>query len=199
MSITLLPCRVCGDHLPPSAFSPSEVKAWNGRRRPRCRVCDRERVRRYNEKHADEIRERRKTHRLKPRPHRPSGQMVDCMVCGATFTRDARRTSACCSTECSTEARRERYRRKNRARKIRRSPGAYTLRDIATRDGARCHLCGKPVDMTLSGMSELGPTIDHLIPLSAGGEDTARNVALAHRRCNVARGVGGAVQLRLTG
>lgn len=50
------------------------------------------------------------------------------------------------------------------------------------RDGGKCHLCGKPVNM----MSEA--TRDHLVPLSAGGCTCAGNIALAHRLCNNRRG-----------
>lgn len=68
-------------------------------------------------------------------------------------------------------------------------PGAYSLAGIGARDGWRCHLCTGRVDRTLSGLHPDGPTIDHLIPLAKGGRDEARNVALAHRRCNLRRGV----------
>lgn len=129
----------------------------------------------------------------------PTGKQVNCMICGSTFTRNGQRTAKCCSPECTLEAKRERYRRKNRARRLKRKPGTYTLHQIAERDGKRCHLCGRKVDMRLSGMRPDGPSIDHLIPLSAGGGDTPENVALAHRQCNVDRNVGGEVQLRLVG
>lgn len=43
----------------------------------------------------------------------------------------------------------------------------------------------------------MGATVDHLIPLSAGGTDDLGNVALAHRQCNTRRSNTGAAQLRL--
>jgi len=55
--------------------------------------------------------------------------------------------------------------------------------EIYERDGGRCHICERFVwdgDFTL----------DHLIPLSKGGEHTALNVRLAHRWCNSKRGAG---------
>lgn len=127
----------------------------------------------------------------------PTGQMATCMICGADYRRV--RGGKCCSPECTLEAKRERYRRKNRARRLKSKPGAYTLTEIAERDGKRCHLCGVKVDLSLSGMEPNGPTIDHLVPLSEGGTDDPVNVALAHRQCNVNRNVGGEVQLRLVG
>ena len=39
----------------------------------------------------------------------------------------------------------------------------------------------------------------HLVPVSAGGDHTRANVALAHNRCNYERNTGGEVQLRLVG
>jgi 5-methylcytosine-specific restriction endonuclease McrA len=122
------------------------------------------------------------------------------MICGVTFTRSAKHTSMCCSSECTVEAKRERYRRKNRARRTKKAPGAYTRTQVAERDGRRCHLCGGRVDMALSGMDPAGPTIDHLLPLSVGGLDELANVALAHRACNIRKGNRGDFQqLRLVG
>lgn len=43
------------------------------------------------------------------------------------------------------------------------------------------------------------PTIDHLLPVSAGGDDVRANVRLAHFICNSRRGSGGIVQLALVG
>ncbi len=127
----------------------------------------------------------------------PSGDVVDCRICGVEFQRTT--SAQTCSPECSLELKRERYQRKNRRRRLRSTPGTYTLRQIAERDGCRCHLCGRKVDITLSGMMKWGPTIDHLVPLSDDGSDTPENVALAHRHCNVSRGNRGEVQLRLAG
>jgi 5-methylcytosine-specific restriction endonuclease McrA len=95
------------------------------------------------------------------------------------------------------------WRRKNRKRRLARlnagDAGRYTLAEVADRDGCCCHICGRKVNMALSGMRPGGPTIDHLIPISADGPDTIDNVALAHRQCNTERGVGGFAQLRLVG
>lgn len=131
----------------------------------------------------------------------PTGATIDCVVCHSTFTRTS--SSLGCSLACRLELRRERYRRKNRRRRAFKNASpvgeAYTLAEIIERDGSRCHLCGLKVNAALSGMNPKGPTIDHLVPLSAGGHDCRSNVALAHRRCNVVRGAAGAAQLRLVG
>ena len=63
------------------------------------------------------------------------------------------------------------------------------LRAQVLAEETRCWLCGHPVDRTLPGAHPQGPTVDHIIPLSRGGNPLDRNNArLAHRRCNVTRG-----------
>lgn len=91
----------------------------------------------------------------------------------------------------------DRNRRKNNKRRKARIGARYRLADIAQRDGCKCHLCGKKVNMALPGTEPMGPTIDHLIPVSAGGTDDPANVRLAHRACNIKRGARGEVQLLL--
>jgi hypothetical protein len=116
-----------------------------------------------------------------------------CRFCGVEFVRVV---SFPVCADCSDIARRERYRRKNRKRRAGRA-GDYTLAEIAERDGWRCHLCCKAVSSKYNGMHPKGPTIDHLVPVSAGGVDERENVALAHRDCNVRRSNHGPAQLRL--
>lgn len=52
---------------------------------------------------------------------------------------------------------------------------------LADRDQWICHLCGNIVLKETWSM-------DHLIPLSKGGDHTYENVKLAHRLCNIRRG-----------
>lgn len=124
----------------------------------------------------------------------------DCEWCGTphTFRRSLGRF---CSDRCriaKADTDPDRNRRKNQKRKGYRS-GSYTLAEVAMRDGRRCHLCGRLVNMALGGNHRMGPTIDHLVPVSAGGDDVLANVRLAHRSCNCARRDRGEVQLLLVG
>jgi len=66
-----------------------------------------------------------------------------------------------------------------------------TVQGVFRRDGGRCWLCGEqcnPNDFVEhEGVIICGdqyPSIDHVIPLSKGGEHSWANVKLAHRRCN---------------
>lgn len=58
-------------------------------------------------------------------------------------------------------------------------------------EGGICHLCGEPVIFGLRRSHPMGPSVDHLTPLSQGGHPTApENAALAHHGCNSRRGAG---------
>jgi 5-methylcytosine-specific restriction endonuclease McrA len=68
------------------------------------------------------------------------------------------------------------------------------------RDNGRCGLCGGKVSLKRRWPDRLSPSVDHIIPLSRGGDDTRANKQLAHLGCNNSkrdRAVG--EQLRLLG
>lgn len=51
---------------------------------------------------------------------------------------------------------------------------------VIARDGSRCHICGRKVRS-----DELH--LDHLVPLSKGGDHTSENLRVAHAACNIRR------------
>lgn len=124
----------------------------------------------------------------------------NCRRCGSVYVRPAFWDSnGCCSSGCTKRLHRSVRRRQMRARKRGQVHEPYTLREIAERDGWRCHLCGGRVPDRPYTAHDKDPTIDHLIPQSHGGDDIKSNVALAHNRCNWERGNAGLAQLRLVG
>ena len=62
------------------------------------------------------------------------------------------------------------------------------FRRLVTRDGWTCWLCGEPIDPDAPEGSERAASIDHIVPLSLGGNQRLRNLRLAHRSCNSLRG-----------
>lgn len=120
-----------------------------------------------------------------------------CRLCGKTYCREARHDNGFCSSSCNT--RHTRKQRKAERRAHHQAGESFTLREIAERDGWRCHLCGGKVPDRKYAARDNDPTLDHLVPVSAGGEHTRVNVALAHNRCNWERSNEGAAQLRLVG
>lgn len=67
---------------------------------------------------------------------------------------------------------------------------------IVARDGTKCGICGKKVDMRLPGGHLKGPSIDHIIPRGDGGTNARANLRLAHMICNsIRQNLGGYEQL----
>ncbi|MFP4320853.1 MAG: pentapeptide repeat-containing protein [Anaerolineales bacterium] len=61
-----------------------------------------------------------------------------------------------------------------------------TLEDLDAlyqHSGGRCHYCG----MGLDAYGENSWTLDHVVPLAAGGANTRKNVVVACRACNLAK------------
>jgi len=72
-----------------------------------------------------------------------------------------------------------------------RRPNRYELTalQVAERDGSSCALCGETVDFSIKAPHNLSPSVDHIIPWAQGGTSGANNLQLAHRICNVRKGV----------
>lgn len=132
-------------------------------------------------------------------------QWLNCAECGKEFLGHAKKHRFCCKAHAKTAMNRARRhveraagkrdaykRRRSQLERTRRSGRAFTLREVAIRDGWRCHICGRKVRRDEA-------SIDHLVPLSHGGEHSLLNVALAHVRCNGIRSDRGQAQLRLLG
>jgi len=144
-------------------------------------------------------------------PKDPSGSCRvhygDCAQCGRVFC-SRRANRKFCSEGCGKKSRKSIRRHRERAAGYRKRKGhdcddvgyeTFTTRQIAERDGWRCHLCGKRVlDREWRGRPG-DAELDHLTPLSAGGDHTRQNVALSHRSCNGRRSDKGPAQMRLFG
>lgn len=120
-----------------------------------------------------------------------------CRYCGTGI---GGRRQACddCKRKNQAVARR-RLKRRRAARKRGVAHECYSLAEIALRDSERCGLCGRKVDMRKAVPHPKSPTIDHILPLAAGGDDTRANVQLAHFECNWRKSDGGQQQLRVVG
>lgn len=70
---------------------------------------------------------------------------------------------------------------------------------VYERDGWKCHLCKKAINKRRKHPDPLSASVDHLNPLSLGGDHSYANVAAAHLVCNLRRNATGPAQLRLLG
>lgn len=117
-------------------------------------------------------------------PHCPV-TIAACDDCGNLTACKTRRGGLC--NTCSIDRQRERYRRKNQKRRGASGRG-LTVRQLRDRDGDCCYLCGNLIDCSLSGLDSDGPTIDHVMPLARGGDNSSDNLRLTHRKCNTVKG-----------
>lgn len=133
-----------------------------------------------------------------------------CKVCGAEYTIRAymesigtkyKRDSGFCSKECRDSYKKQKEREHSRNRgphsehhydRAKRlglpAEKGVTLKKLYIRDGGVCQICGMACSYSGSPLSDLYPSIDHIIPMGKDrfkeGGHTWSNVQLAHRICN---------------
>ena len=94
---------------------------------------------------------------------------TECAVCGCSFEHDASQVSRkYCSEACREFANQK-------------STNADRFL-IFDRDGCRCQYCG-----ATPAEDEIKLVLDHIIPRSKGGYDTAGNLVTACERCNISK------------
>lgn len=110
-----------------------------------------------------------------------------------------------CSRDCYEQSPiavegRKRAKRRRRARKRGATSERYSAETIYARDHWRCQLCGGKLKRDAVVPHPKAPTIDHIVPLAQGGDDTRANVHAAHFICNARKGDrGSGEQLLLVG
>ena len=119
-----------------------------------------------------------------------------CKECGKIFTKTfIHRNKIFCSEECNIRYQKKKYKR-NRAMQLRE---AYVepvdLWDIYNNDHGICSICGLPVPDSSEPSNIWGATVDHIVPLSLGGEHSTMNCQLSHRICNSLKGQGSETQI----
>lgn len=186
-------CKDCG-----AEFERS-VQAIRKKQVKYCPVC-RERETKKNREEREQIRnakriERETAHeeRLKQAEAERKEKTVEktCVVCGRTFE-TVKQRAKCCSEECS-----RRYASHHRDRRIpkdKRISYGINAKSLFKRDDGTCWICGGKCNLNdyviRDGAFIAGdwyPSVDHVIAICDGGEDSWNNVKLAHRICNTRR------------
>jgi 5-methylcytosine-specific restriction endonuclease McrA len=125
-----------------------------------------------------------------------------CIDCGAPIVRKWKRPGLWANCRPCAKVRYRAHNAKKNHKRRALGPRVMSVEELAARDGARCHICHRKVDMALSGRAKWGPTIDHLVPVKPrsgpAGTNDPSNLALAHWHCNISRGNRGSAQLMLT-
>ena len=143
-----------------------------------------------------------------PRPMKNCpGGMSWCSRCeiykpAGAFYRGKRissRCRACILSDPIAVTSRTAARRRRRARLATVASEPYADAEIADRDGWTCQLCHKRIGRSYRYPHPRSLSIDHIVPISKGGDDVKSNVQAAHLRCNIAKHNRGVDQLRLIG
>lgn len=75
--------------------------------------------------------------------------------------------------------------RRSRARRVAALVVPYRGGEIFERDGWWCQLCERPIDPRQPRNHPWSRSLDHILPLTLGGDDAPWNVWPAHLRCNI--------------
>lgn len=86
----------------------------------------------------------------------------------------------------------EQQRSKGHTHRRRMQPGAvfveFDTRSVFMRDNWTCQICDEKVDPELRYPDPLSASLDHIVPLSKGGDHSQDNSQLAHLVCNFRKG-----------
>lgn len=175
-------------------FKRAAVTLRHTERLTSCPVCEEKRkqeelARREAEKEAERQEEKRRKTEVfwRQKFQQVSFQMHQCKECG-TFYIGGR--GSYCSEECKRKhINRKHDKRLDRAKRIDKS---ISLKKLYKRDKGICWICGGKCDYKDYVKDENGyfivgtnyPSIDHVYPLSKGGNHEWNNVRLAHHYCN---------------
>lgn len=149
--------------------------------RPRCRNCGEEMARRVGTAYCDAQPCRTAKYHAK-QASRPRCSEAECGspviakgLCGSHYSKVWR-------SENLDRSRDNRRARKARVRDAFVEPVlAY---EVFERDGWICGLCSTPIPRDAVWPDLLSPSVDHIVPLSRGGEHSMANVQASHLSCN---------------
>lgn len=123
-------------------------------------------------------------------------RLVGCYVCGALIQQKKlsfRRRF--CSLRCRRRVTDVTSLGRRKISVVEPIPIAYLIK----RDCGICQICGRKVNLAVSGRHPDGPTTDHIVPISRGGQHVKENVQLAHNKCNASKRDRIGYQMRLLG
>jgi DNA-directed RNA polymerase subunit RPC12/RpoP len=119
-----------------------------------------------------------------------------CTVCGKRFFRKyGSKNITTCSEPCDKALKRHHRSMARRVREARIRDGFIeiaSLEYLFFRDNGRCQICGKKLNLKREVPHKLAATVDHILPLSAGGEHSKKNTQLACFMCNSLKSGGSA-------
>ena len=118
-----------------------------------------------------------------------------CRYCGKEYETHSKASAFCSAICCKKWSNRETWRLRRCREKNATIDTNISLKRLYERDEGRCYICGQTCDwndyIVRDGTVIAGnnyPSIDHVKPLSKGGEHSWKNIRLACRHCNTLKG-----------
>ena len=183
-------CNVCN-----TVFDASMITIRKGNKIT-CKNCIRlERDRERKKKQEQRKEEKQKRQAEKDLDLFLKTKLVECKECGKIFTTTSG-IRLYCSADCMRHFnnRSSSHRKDHRVTKDKQIDKDITVKKLYERGNGRCWICGGTCDLndyiTRDDVIICGnnyPSIDHVVPICEGGEDSWENVRLAHRICNTKR------------
>jgi 5-methylcytosine-specific restriction endonuclease McrA len=167
-----------------------------------CRTYFREKGKEHRAIYLTQTKERT---RLLSRMRKKAKKIIEpkrCKECDKTFVPEysIKARWEFCSDSCMKKYHKRNGEALRRARKKGSNGESFNLYEVFIRDKWRCQLCGVKTPKRLRGTTKANaPELDHIIPLSKGGEHSKRNTQCACRKCNGEKGARELGQLRLFG
>lgn len=124
-----------------------------------------------------------------------------CKECGVNFIPEyGNKRREFCSDVCLRKMSKRKRRQKERARMKGAKVETVNAISVFERDKWQCQICKKKLKRKDKGtFKDLAPEMDHIIPLSKGGEHSYRNIQCVCRKCNGDKGSKEIGQLRMFG
>lgn len=82
----------------------------------------------------------------------------------------------------------QKYQAKRRALRRGATIEAFEPHEVFDRDGWICQICDQPIDTRARHPDPRSVSLDHIVPLSRGGEHSRANCQTAHLICNLKKG-----------
>jgi len=108
-------------------------------------------------------------------------------ICSMHYKR-AGRVSGQIADDPWNERRRANYEKRRALKHGASSAEVFTNTSIFERDNWTCGICSAPVDGSIPWPDPMSVSLDHVIPVSLGGEHSPSNTQCAHLFCNLSKG-----------
>ncbi len=135
-----------------------------------------------SQKRLQKKRSREKRRLLKLEAAKNGAFLRICVHCDKQF--DAYRPRGKLPNYCSKRCENRAAEHRRRARKLKAFIEVVSVKKLARWQNWKCHLCGGLIDKNAKVPDNNALTLEHLIPLSKGGEHSYRNCVAAHFYCN---------------